>query len=618
MADPIPSADAALLAAQARAGQAGVDAYKAAQAELGNQRQQALQQAMQEAALRGAPGGAMQSIQSTITGPYDQGIASMGARSADYQAEMGRRDRTLGDYNSVIQSSRSLIPGQVEMVVAPIRAQSEFNLRSQQIAGDRSVAEIQANTQLALAKMAAAVDAAKRKAAADAAKANELNQGELSALMTSGARDLIQQKLGGVSSAIGANESEIGQAFAQDFNTNAPKFAGAQQAQNAVRQQSFFDLLGAAYTGKAIQEDKSKPRTPSPTSGPIPSPFGSGRGTNVGNNMPNDPNTAAMRAAVEARMRGQQGGTLPSDRNGPPGAAPIAATPTTDYSAAEQQARDLAARVAAMRGQLTSKGFDLNTDLTRALTMRLLGGLSNQYAAHSSVNQAGQRVLMTPDQINQLDPYSYSAVMGAPDPIRGTDAFNRVVMGQAAPPGDYYDTGGVANPYSSEVMHNALAQSAQGLRDQGYQFDLPEAMNAMPKATSIHDFLAEQGAGQTNEDFYKMTQAQGTKAQTAGDKATLAEAQEKLRQAGLPAKPPAAVGDAVDAWNMYNDPGTRPAIDSAGSVLQQILAGWGSTKETQDAKGNPRTPSHNDLREALRLQGIPPDLAEYVLWMNQY
>src|SRR5262249_6433446 len=110
MADAIPAADPALLAAQAKAGQAGVDAYKAAQNELTNQRQNALQQAMQEAALRGAPAGAMQSIGSTITAPYDQGISSMTQRSADYQAEMGRRDRTLADYNAAVQSARSLIP----------------------------------------------------------------------------------------------------------------------------------------------------------------------------------------------------------------------------------------------------------------------------------------------------------------------------------------------------------------------------------------------------------------------------------------------------------------------------------------------------------------------------
>src|SRR5213592_4768348 len=123
MADPIPAADADLLKAQAQSGQAGVDAYKQGQRDLEAQKASAVQQAMQEAALRGAPVGAVPAIQSTITQPYDQGIAAMTQGSANFQAHMAESDRFMQDYMAAANATRSYIPAEAEAKAAPIRAQ---------------------------------------------------------------------------------------------------------------------------------------------------------------------------------------------------------------------------------------------------------------------------------------------------------------------------------------------------------------------------------------------------------------------------------------------------------------------------------------------------------------
>lgn len=152
----IPSTDAALLAAQAKAGQAGVDAYNAAKDELTKQRQSAVDQAMREAALRGAPTGAVGSIASTITAPYDQRIASVTQAAGSAGEAAAAQQQRMAAYNSAANASRGLIPGQIELAVAPIRAKSEFNVSQIGAEGRREVDKINAQIRLMEAQAAAA------------------------------------------------------------------------------------------------------------------------------------------------------------------------------------------------------------------------------------------------------------------------------------------------------------------------------------------------------------------------------------------------------------------------------------------------------------------------------
>lgn len=202
----IPTADAALLAAQAEAGQAGVKAYEAAKAELERQRTAAVQQAMQEAALRGSPGQAVQSIAGQISDPYSQRIASLTQNQGQFAADMAARQGRMLDYGQAVQGARGLIGAQTEQAVAPIRAQTEFRIRQLQQAGESRVGEIEANTRLTAAQMAsraqAAQIAAERQAAKEAAalareeakkkeEAAKLSGTRLEAALVQGAQDYL-------------------------------------------------------------------------------------------------------------------------------------------------------------------------------------------------------------------------------------------------------------------------------------------------------------------------------------------------------------------------------------------------------------------------------------------
>jgi hypothetical protein len=221
MADAIPAADAGLLAAQAQSGLAGVEAYKQAQATLQQQRQGAVQTAMQEAALRGAPAGAAESQQSIITSPYDQRLASLAQGQAGFTADMAARDRRMADYNSATLKARELIPGEVEKVVAPIRAQGEANIANTTRQGEMAVSEIDANTRLALAMWAAGLAAARRAAAAKAAEKKKLTDSEMKAMLAQGVLAKMTGSLGDLGAMMAENRSKT------DINSNVVKGVNA-------------------------------------------------------------------------------------------------------------------------------------------------------------------------------------------------------------------------------------------------------------------------------------------------------------------------------------------------------------------------------------------------------
>jgi hypothetical protein len=157
MSDPttnnIPTTDPALLAAQAKAGQAGVDAYNAAISTLQQQRQAAVSSAMTSAAARGlAEPGAGQDVGRM----YDSRISQLQAGMGQFQADTAARGQRLSDYNAAVNSARNLIPGQVNIATAPIKAQGEFDVWKIGAEGRSKVDQINAQKELVAAQMEAA------------------------------------------------------------------------------------------------------------------------------------------------------------------------------------------------------------------------------------------------------------------------------------------------------------------------------------------------------------------------------------------------------------------------------------------------------------------------------
>lgn len=585
MADPIPSSDAALLAAQAKGGQAGVDAYQAAKQEMERQRQQQIQQAMQEAALRGAPGGAIGSLQSTITAPYDEAISSMTQRSADYQASNAAADRRLGDYSASVQMARSLIPGQVEMEVAPIRAENNYRLRLQQQQSDQRIAEIRANTDLETARLNAAIDAAKRKAAAEearqaaedarrAAEDAKLNVGEASSMINQGAAGILGDASSSINSLLAANKGKVG---------DEAGYIGARVGQAASRQDQRLqaESIGGRlaqmmlYAAARKEEDRQKQAGRPPQQ--HQPPFAPGVG---------GPNPAAY----------APGGAYgpPTERpgfgTGPQGSFTPAPAPTrpppVDYTlinkakARFNELAPMAPRADEERKQLAARALFAG-----------LQGIGKSYADYSSVGPGGNRVLASQSQIANLDPFAQKMLMGGVaqgsimdpvdfgavlgDPTRDLrDAGRQARLGQPVS-----TAGGVGSPYSSDLVNAAMWESAKGLKGQGYNLTDAEVQNAMPdKTPSVYNFLGARSDQPSSEDFYKQNVGAMSDATTTADKSDEQSASQALIDTyGHSGND--RLGSALSVLDFTegaSNPSTQAQFEEAKGAIADIVDQWDS------------------------------------------
>lgn len=175
----IPQSDAALLAAQAKAGQAGLDAYEAAKAEMSANRSNAISGALSAAQSRGVPNAAMQSTLAGAEQVYNNRQASLTGAEAAYKDAMASRSQRAQDYQGAIQGARSLISDQVAQSVAPIRAQSEFQINQLRQSGENRVSEINANQALDMSRMAAESAARQQQYDLDLARYQEEKRLEL-------------------------------------------------------------------------------------------------------------------------------------------------------------------------------------------------------------------------------------------------------------------------------------------------------------------------------------------------------------------------------------------------------------------------------------------------------
>lgn len=596
MADAIPSADPALLAAQAKAGQAGVDAYKAAQNELQKQRQGAVESAMQEAAMRGAPAGAVGSIASTITTPYDQGIAAMTQGSAAFQADMASRDRRMGDYMQAVNAARSYLPQQVEMTVAPMRAQNEFQLRQLELQGRSNVDEINANTQLALARMQAEAAAAARKAAA---AGSGLKTGQISGLMSQGAQQMLGNSGSGIKAVLDRSQSEVQGATTDAAGKYRALIEAAKKGGNSSKAYAVAAALMAAAMKKQQREDVVK----------------------------------AVQAAADRRASGpvtnySSGYSTYVDAHGTP-------VKSEDVRSALPEILDTSKYQAAIKkmqglGQTSATLGRQAKQASAAYLGQVLGGMGQSFKQHMTNDPTtGRMMFMTPDQSKELatdDPFGYQILANAPRSITSyanpemSQQRTQQRLAQGWEPSSYQNVvegapdvfnKGAPDPYSSTVLRDAMVQSgaAVGATD-------PEIADALPnKGQSIYDFVAAQGGGPSSQDVYQGWQAEGAVPGKAQDKMTAdsdeATAAQWLDENGYSANPPTSVGDVVDAYNLANDPQSGPAVDQAIQRLQQILDSWSKV----DKSGNPVNPTRNELKEMLRKSNVTqPKIQDFALW----
>jgi hypothetical protein len=622
MAEAIPTADPALLAAQAKAGQAGVDAYNAAISTLQSQKQSAVQTAMQEAALRGgpagAPAGAAQSQAGIINAPYDQRIASLTQNLGGYQADQSARTQRMDAYNNAVLAARSYIPQVTEQTVAPIRAQADYNVRNTEMQGQQNVAGINADTELTMAKMAAAfqaaqIQAAKAKAAA-AAKAKTLNVGELSGLMTQRAGSMLSDSGAKIGQILSANEADI----AKQVQSKAAS-STAKSTADAARNQSYWDLMGAAYSGKGILEDKQK------LSAQIKAAAGTAT-TSAATGSP-DSDLAQARAAMaqQAAVNAQQFNPMAPPVSSVTGQVASNAPsfeqllakfmPASRYKAAQSQVSQLANRAGDLSKVRDAAGGQYFNEVIGSL-----GAANKQYSAIDPTTQ--RRVLMTPQQAEGLDPFTREMVMGGTQTagINGPEDFQRLVMGSpqddinaiAADPTAVTNQG-VGSPYSSEVVRNAMVEVATQLQKQGYNIQPEDVANALPnEIPSIYNLLAKQNAQPSSEDAFKSASQLATKAQAAatkndtvtgkGNEAAAAEG--LMNQYG--SKPPTNLGSAVQVLTRLND--NKDTVDQGKQALADIVKNWDQSKAMTPAA----------VTAKLRAAGVASNIIPLVLYVSGF
>jgi hypothetical protein len=229
----IPTTDPALLAAQAKAGQAGVDAYNAAINTLQSQRATAVNSAMTATAARGIaePGAG-----GDVGRMYDSRISQLQSGLGQFQANTAARGQRLADYNAAVGSARSLIPGQVSMITAPIKAQGEYDVWKIGAQGRQDVDKINAQQKLIEAQIAAAQAAAAKGGGGGGGGRGGGGGG------------------GSAPKVTGANAAAVIKDAANQL-TAAYAAPAAQAAQTAPsRQDAEMARQAAAYTGKAQAE----------------------------------------------------------------------------------------------------------------------------------------------------------------------------------------------------------------------------------------------------------------------------------------------------------------------------------------------------------------------------
>ena len=245
----IPQNDKALLAAQAKAGQAGVDAYQAAKDEMASDQQQVLQHAQQAAQARGGPAQATQLATSQANDAYNKGQAQLSRGQANAAARSAGRQESMNLYNHMVLGSRSLIEDQAQAAALMINTQSEADLAGIRREGESTVNSINSQMELEAAQFEQAMREAEKNAQLEEERwEREMEQRERLARMSAS---------GGGSGSGGrsATQAEIKAALAQGGIARLNEVAGTLGAR--VDQANITnEAVELLYTGAFEEQNK--------------------------------------------------------------------------------------------------------------------------------------------------------------------------------------------------------------------------------------------------------------------------------------------------------------------------------------------------------------------------
>jgi hypothetical protein len=590
MASPaIPQNDPALLAAQAKAGQAGVEAYEAAKREMQGTQQSTAASALAAAENRGAPQGAMQAAMAGSNQMYDRRQAALTTAQAGLQASNASRDARMADYNTGVLEARGLIQSQADLVAAPINAQSRFAVANIEAQGRQTVDEIEARRRLKLLEMEAAYREAQRAAAArsrggggggggGSSSLGKPTQSALAAEVTSRALSNLNRARATAESAMRqtAEQSRQSASYAgnsklfslrqqMEAKSSAPRGPARTSQTNAEQARQ-----AASYTAKALAEAQRKASSfsPVPSSGPRPSVV----------------NHSSVIAAQEAlrRATAQYNTAATSQRR----SAEVDFTRQREQqqaaARAQREAQTEARRVALSAAPLYGEGQSF-------LTPQQIDAMSqspDMTVFDLMIGQGGiQRIGSIAERLgfNQIDP---SSILYKNDDGTTTQARQGDLTGMDA-----------AAP---EAFRRAMWQAGVEMEDDGYKVSAAELQNAIDSSNNIYkpgDTLYDVLQRRDGLDTYKDTVAaaerdnEQTSIQNAED--TDEEYAYRFRQlTGLPVQ---VLGSGFKPYELYNT-ASQPQFTVLDDKIRELLNS-GEAEDLDQAFDELRAANEFDSRD---------------------
>lgn len=491
----MPAQTKELLQAQATGGREGAKAYAAAAEQLKQQRAAAVERAMQEAALRGSPAGAMDSIQSQMTRPYDAEIATMTGAAATADQMAASREQRMADYNASVGAARGLIGDQVQQSVAPINAQSDFLIRQLEQQGANRVAELEGQLALEMARLEASLR----------------GRGGGGGRRGGGG--------GGGGRQMGAERSiatVAGQAR-QDLQATVPQVQGMQ------RQTAEQNRQAANYTGRSVdQYNRQQSGRPEPT--PTPRTAEERRFARLApqaevqghlDRMPRAPSLAEQEAARQAAQytgRGVAAAGTPTTPAAQWNAVMQPATANAQLQGIVDQRRQQSAGTLPGAQEWVAEGQELfNRAMGRPTPPPPLPPLSQAQQAFRPLN--ARRIalsnapgytsdvgFMTQQQLQQLsdtNPLGLAALAGGPLNRADQVAERLLGYGRMGPIGEFgTDAYGDGDPVAADAMQQAMLLAAERLIGQGYNLNEEAILNALSGGTDAGYQFGDTVAGQ--------------------------------------------------------------------------------------------------------------------------